>query len=133
MLGIDQNPNYLGLSVIEFDEDNNFKVLHKRVYDLIKLTKKSGKASDDKKSKYLVNKRRFETINLSYDINKLVKHWKCKKVVIEDLNFKSKLEGRARNRLCKNSWNKCLFENKLKTLSKFHGYEIVEVNPCYTS
>jgi len=47
VLGIDQNPNYLGLSIIEFDEKNDFKVLHKRVYDLSKLTKKSGKASDD--------------------------------------------------------------------------------------
>lgn len=133
VLGIDQNPNYIGLSIIEFNADRNFKILHKRVYDLSKLTKKSGKAGDDKKSKCLVNKRKFETINIAYEVDKLVKYWKCKKVVFEDLQFRSKLYGRERNRLCKNSWDRCLFENKLKMLSKFHGYEVVEVNPCYTS
>ena len=50
-----------------------------------------------------------------------------------DLNFKSNLSGRSLNRLCKNSWDRCLFENKLKMLSKLHGYEVVEINPCYTS
>ena len=29
ILGIDQNPNYLGLSIIEFNENDEFKVLHK--------------------------------------------------------------------------------------------------------
>jgi len=133
VLGIDQNPNYLGLSIIEFDKNNEFKILHKRVYDLLKLTKKSGKSSDSRKSKHLVNKRRFETINLAYEIDKLVNEWKCKKVVVEDLHFNASLKGRALNRLCKNSWDRCLFENKLKMLSKLHGYEYVEVNAAYTS
>lgn len=133
VLGIDQNPNYIGLSVIEFIDDINFKVICKQVFDLSRLTKKSGKSSDDKTSKYLVNKRKFETLNLAYEIDNLVNYWKCKKVVIKDLKFKSNLPGRSLNRLCKNSWNRCLFENKLKMLSKFHGYEVVEINPCYTS
>ena len=133
VLGIDQNPNYIGLSVIEFTDDNNFKVIYKQIFNLSRLTKKSGKSSDSIKSKYLVNKRKFETINLSYEIDNLVNYWKCNKVVIEDLKFKSNLLGRSLNRLCKNSWNRCLFENKLKMLSKLHGYEVVEINPCYTS
>ena len=133
VLGIDQNPNYIGLSIIEFIDEVNFKVIYKQVFDLSKLTKKSSKSSDDKTSKYLVNKRKFETINLSYEIDNLVNYWKCKKVVVEDLKFKSNLSGRSLNRLCKNSWNRCLFENKLKMLSKLHGYEVVEINPCYTS
>lgn len=29
VLGIDMNPNYIGMSVLEFDENNEFKVLHK--------------------------------------------------------------------------------------------------------
>ena len=39
VLGIDQNPNYLGISVIEFDDGNEFKILHKCVFDLRRLTK----------------------------------------------------------------------------------------------
>ena len=134
VLGIDQNPNYLGICVLEFGDTDEFRVLHKRVFDLRKLTQKSGKSSEDKKSKYLVNKRRFETINLSHEIDKAVNYWKCKKVVVEDLGFKpSNLKGRSLNRLCRNSWDRRLFENKLKMLSKLHGYEVIEVNPCYTS
>ena len=134
VLGIDQNPNYLGISVIEFDDGNEFKILHKCVFDLRRLTKKSEKSSDDRKSKYLVNKRKFETINLGYEIDKLTNYWKCKKVVVEDLNFmQSNIKCRNVNRLCRNSWDRCLFENKLKMLSKLHGYEVIEINPCYTS
>ena len=133
VLGIDQNPNYIGLSIIEFIDEVNFKVIYKQVFDLSKLTKKSGKSSNNNKSKYLVNKRKFEILNLAYEIDNLVNYWKCKKVVVEDLNFKSNLSGRSLNRLCKNSWDRCLFENKLKMLSKLHGYEVVEINPCYTS
>ena len=121
------------MSIVEFDKNNEFKILHKRVYDLSKLTKKSGKASVDKKSKHLVNKRKFETINLAYEIDKLIKTWNVGKVVVEDLEFNNNLIGKARNRLCKNSWNRCLLENKLKMLSKLHGYDLVEVNAAYTS
>lgn len=33
----------------------------------------------------------------------------------------------------KNSWDRCLFESKLKMLSKLHGYEFIEVNAAYSS
>lgn len=130
VLGIDQNPNYLGISVLEFAEDNSFKVLHKRVFDLTQLTKKPNSNSD---SNRIANKRKFETLNIAHEVDNLVKNWKCKKLVIEDLKFEKKLKGKARNRLCKNSWDRRLFEDKLKMLSKLHGYEAVEINPCYTS
>lgn len=133
VLGIDQNPNYLGISIIEFTDDINFKIIHKRVFNLSRLTQKSGKSSEDRKSKYLVNKRRFETINLSHEIDKLVKNWKCRKVAVEDLKFRANLKCKSLNRLCRNSWDRRLFETKLKMLSKLHGYEVVEINPCYTS
>lgn len=121
------------MSIIEFDKNDEFKVLHKRVYDLSKLTKKSGKSSNDRKSRYLVNKRKFETINLAYEVDKLVKTWNAKKVIVEDLCFNGVFKAKSLNRLCKNNWDRCLFENKLKMLSKLHGYQVVEVNAAYTS
>ena len=135
VLGIDMNPNYIGMSVLEFDEDNNFKVLEKKVFDLSKLTKKSGKSSSDKKSKYLVNKLRFETIQIAHDICNLVDYWKCSKVVIEDLSIRTSDKGHGRffNRLCNNVWNRNLFVNKLKSLSLLCNFSLVEVNPCYSS
>ena len=107
VLGIDMNPNYIGVSVIEFDKNEEFKILHKDVYDLTALTKSSGKASNDKKSKYLTNKLKHETLTIAHRINRLVNYWKCSKLAVEDLTIKSKDQnkGRSLNRLCNNRIN----------------------------
>ena len=47
VMGLDLNPNYIGLSIIEFDKDNNFKVLHKQVFDLKSLTDKMCQNTKD--------------------------------------------------------------------------------------
>lgn len=135
VLGIDMNPNYIGMSVLEFDENDQFKVLDKRIFDLSQLTKKSGKSSSDKKSKYKTNKIHHETIQIAHDITKLVDYWKCDKVVIEDLSIKNSDKGQGKhfNRLCNNVWNRNLFVNKLKSLSLLCNFSLVEVNPCYSS
>ena len=135
VLGLDLNPNYIGLSILEFNKKDEFKVLHKQVFDLSALNITSKKSSTDKSSKYLTNKRKFELIQVCYDINKLMNYWKCSKLCIEDLNIKSSNKGYGRtfNRLCNNVWNRNLVINKLKMLSVIYSYELVEVNPVYSS
>ena len=135
ILGIDMNPNYIGVSVIEFDTNDEFRVLHKEVYDLTALTKSSGKAGNDKKSKYYTNKLKHETLAIAHKINKLVDYWKCSKLAIEDLSIKpsDKQKGKTFNHLCNNRWERSLFVNKLKMLAGIHRYELVEVNPAYSS
>lgn len=61
--------------------------------------------------------------------------WKCGKLCIEDLNIKSsdKGSGKTFNRLCNNVWNRNLIVNKLKMLSVIYRYELIEVNPVYSS
>ena len=135
VLGIDMNPNYIGLSVIEFNKNDEFKVLHKQVFDLSKLTISSGKASTDSKSKYITNKLKHETVVIAYEISKLVDVWKCKTVAIEDLSIKPKdlKRGKKLNKLCNNKWERQLFVNKLKMLANLHKFNLVEVNPVYSS
>lgn len=135
VLGIDMNPNYIGVSVIEFDKNDEFRVLHKEVYDLTMLTKPNGKSSSDAKSKYLTNKLKHETIAIAHKINRLVDYWKCSKLAIEDLSIKPSDKGKGKifNRLCNNKWERRLFVNKLKMLASIHKYELVEVNPAYSS
>lgn len=135
VLGIDMNPNYIGLSVIEFNKNDELKVLHKQVFDLSKLTISSGKASTDTISKYLTNKLKHETIAISHEISKLVNVWKCKTVALEDLSIKpsDKKKGTCFNRLCNNKWERRLFVNKLKMLANLHKFNLVEVNPAYSS
>lgn len=135
VLGIDLNPNHIGLSILEFNKNDEFKVLNKQVFDLSALNITSKKSSTDKFSKYLTNKRKFELIQVCYEINKLMNYWNCSKLVLENLNIKSsdKGSGRTFNRLCNNIWNRNLVVNKLKMLSAIYGYELVEVNPAYSS
>ena len=135
VLGIDMNPNYIGVSVIEFDKQDAFKILHKEVFDLTLLTKPSGESSQHKKSKYFTNKLKHETLAIAHRINKLVDYWKCSKLAVEDLSIIStdKSKGKSINRLCNNKWERSLFVNKLKMLAGIHKYELVEVNPAYSS
>ena len=135
VLGIDMNPNYIGLSVIEFDKNDEFKVLHKRVFDLSKLTISSGKASTDSSSRYITNKLKHETIAIVHEISKLVDVWKCKTVAIEDLSTRPTdlKKGRKLNKLCNNKWERRLFVNKLKMLANLHKFNLMEVNPAYSS
>ena len=125
VMGLDLNPNYIGLSVIEFDKENNFKVLHKRTFELKSLTNKNTSK----------NKRQYEIIKICHTINSLINYWKCKKLSIEDLNIKQsdKGQGKCFNRLCNNVWDRTLVTNKLLMLSNIYGYELVKVNPAYSS
>ena len=125
VMGLDLNPNYIGLSVIEFDKENNFKVLYKQVFDLKYLTDKN--TSKDK--------RHYELIKICHTINGLINYWKCKKLSIEDLNIKQSDKGQGKNfnRLCNNVWDRSLISNKLLMLSNIYGYELVKVNPAYSS
>lgn len=135
ILGVDMNPNYIGLSVIEFDKNDEFNVLHKQVFDLSKLTISSGKASTDSKSKYMTNKLKHETIAIAHEISKLVNVWKCKTVAIEDLNINSKdrKKGKWFNRLCNNKWERNLFVSKLTMLATLYKFDVVKINPTYSS
>ena len=127
IIGIDLNPNAIGLSILEFNKNNSesFKVLHKEViwtYDLNRKTVSN-------------NKRKFELIEICYYIDKLLKTWKCGRICLEELNINSsdKQKGKEFNRLCNNVWCRNLVINKLKMLSTMHGYFITEINPVYSS
>lgn len=135
VLGIDMNPNYIGLSVIEFNKNDELTVLHKQVFDLSQLTISSGKASTDSKSKYITNKLKHETIAIAHEISKLVDVWKCKTVAIENLAIKPKdqRKGKKLNRLCNNKWERHLFITKLNMLANLHKFGLIEINPAYSS
>ena len=127
VIGIDLNPNAIGLSILEFDKNNSekFKVLHKEVISTFELNKTSVSS----------NKRKYELIKICYHIDKLLKTWKCYRICIEELNINSSNKGNGKtfNRLCNNVWCRNLVINKLKMLSNIHGYFITEVNPVYSS
>lgn len=132
-LGIDMNPNFIGVSVLEFS-GSEYKVLDTKMYDIQALTVRSRKASSDLKSKYLHNKLQFETIEITKKILNICKAWNIKFVYLEELNFKNNSDnGKGFNRLTKNKWLKNLFQEQLKKRLDIFGFKHFNINPMYTS
>ena len=122
VLGIDLNPNYFGVSIIEFKEDDSFKVLYKEVIDLEELQSKPK------------NKIHFELYEINHHILKLCKSYRVGKLAIEDLKFpKNKFWSKSLNRLCKNQFRYSMVKSHLSTLCSTYGVELIEVNAAYSS
>ena len=123
VLGIDLNPNFFGISIVEFDKDDNFRILYKEVVDVERLQKQPK------------NKIRFELQQIDRHILRLCKCWHCGKIAVEDLKFKknNKFWSRSLNRLCRNQFRFSLVKTHLQTLCSVHGVELVEVNAAYSS
>lgn len=124
VLGIDLNPNYIGLSVLEFFTDDSFRVLHKQVFDLTELNETGS-----------TGKVRFELQQINNQIIRLCNYYKCSKLVVEDLKFKkgNKFWSKKLNRLCKNKFRYSTIKQHLQTLCNTYGVEFVEVNAAYSS
>ena len=122
VLGIDLNPNYFGISIIEFNRNDKYKVIHKEVIDLNELQKKNK------------NKIHHELYEINHHVLKLCKTWKVSKLAIEDLKFKSnKFWLKDLNRLCRNKFRYSFVKSHLTTLCNVYGVELIEVNAAYSS
>ena len=123
ILGIDLNPNYFGISIIEFNHQDKYRVIHKEVIDLNELQKQSK------------NKIHHELYEINHHILKLCKTWKVFKLAIEDLKFKKsdKFWSKDLNRLCRNKFRYSFVKSHLNTLCNVYGVELIEVNAAYSS
>lgn len=123
VLGIDLNPNYFGISIIEFNHQDKYRVIHKEVIDLNKLQEKSK------------NKIHHELYEINHHILKLCKQQHVSKLAIEDLKFKksNKFWNKDLNRLCRNKFRYSFVKSHLNTLCNVYGVELIEVNAAYSS
>ena len=123
VLGVDLNPNYFGISIIEFDNNNEFKILYKEAIDVSELQSESK------------NKIHFEIYEINHHILNLCKNFKVSKLSVEDLKFKknNKFWNKKLNRLCKNQFRYSMVKSHLQTLCSTYGVELIEVNSAYSS
>ena len=123
VLGIDLNPDYFGISVIEFNKDDSFKVVYKEVIDISELNEQS------------TNKVKFELQHIDNKIIHLCNYYKCLTLAVEDLKFKKskKLPSKYLNRLCKNKFRYSTIKSHLQTLCNTYGVKFVEINAAYSS
>jgi len=133
-IGIDLNPNYIGV-VVKSDDT----ILHKQCFNLEKLTqliRNEANSSDSIRFKQLNNKLNHETLEISKAIEKIALQFRCKFVFIEDLKSISKPnigKGHALNRLTKNLWKRTYFTVNLEKRCKLNNIKLYKVNPMYSS
>lgn len=131
-IGIDMNPTNIGISVCNKDMevidsyDFNFK-------EIITKIKSTNKSSGSKELKHLNNKLNHEVFDISKRISEISKHYKCKFIFIEDLDFKPLNQGKALNRLNKNLWKRKIFVENLSKRCEINGQRLFKVNPAYSS
>jgi len=135
-IGIDMNPDSIGVSVLEKDV-----VIHAVEYSLKPIFDKifdENNAASSTRMKYLHNKLRFETFEISKSITELAKRFECKSVSIENLKFKQKVSIEQKynhigNRKNKNLWKRELFVSNLTKRLSIYGIDLYKVMPAYSS
>ena len=138
---IDMNPNYVGYTVIDWVDGQNYKIVDKGCFSLKKLNdyddslKGKGLASDSKERKYITDKRNYEISDIAHKLERIANHYRCEYFVMEDLSIPSKDNGKGKrfNRLCNQQWCRNRFCNILKKLCKLDKIKILEVIPNYSS
>lgn len=129
-LGIDLNPEFIGISIKEDD-----KILYTKLYSVKKLTDKIidlKVSSSNPKFKSLNNKLNHEILEISKDISILSKQFNCKFIFIEDLSFNGN-SNKYSNRKNKNLWKREIFINNLQKRCSINGQKLYKVNPAYSS
>ena len=115
-LAIDLNPNGIGYCVL----DKDVTVIDKGYIDVSKTIK--------------ADKRRYETSIMIKELFKLIKHYRCHTIIMEELNFKStNLGNKISNRKVNNLWNRTIISEIINRRCNEEGILKIEVNPCYKS
>lgn len=138
---IDMNPNYVGYTVIDWIDGQNYKIVDKGCFSLKLLNdyddslKGKGFSSESKERKYISNKRNYEISDIAHKLERIANHYQCEFFVMEDLSIPSKNNGKGKrfNRLCNQQWCRNRFCNILKKLCKLDKIKILEVIPNYSS
>jgi len=125
ILGIDLNPNNIGISILEYKNSTDFKVIKTINYSLYSLTNKKGNH----------NKLKYETIEISKKIVNLCLHYRVGSIALEDLNIRSKdnEKGKNNNSLLNNKWLRNLFQNQIKKRAEKAEVKTYNVLAYYTS
>lgn len=121
ILAIDLNPNYIGISISDFNSGQQ-KEVFSQVFDLRKLNKLS------------TDKKRYEQLQIANRIIKICQHYKVEVLGVEKLEVKSKnhSKGKKFNALI-NQWDRNTLINNLRKHCGFLGIGFQQIAPEYSS
>jgi IS605 OrfB family transposase len=134
VIGIDLNPNSIGYSICDYNEDKQ-NIVDSGIVDTKKLNESLNVSSDSTKQIHQNNKREHELHQVVLFLIYKAVHYKCSKFIIEDLNIKNKNQGKGRkfNRMVNNNWNRNLIIGGIKKWCSIFGIQFIEINPAYSS
>lgn len=136
ILAFDDNPNYIGLSITDWNSKDDIKpakIIYKEVIDKSDLVGGHYEFDGNGKSKFTrhstQSKIDYETSVIAKHVVELAKHFKCDRIVKEELDIVSSDKGNGRhfNRLCNNDWNRARFCENLSKRCRESGIDLVEV------
>ena len=141
ILAIDLNPNYIGLTITDWLNKDDFKIIASYVFDIKLINDKEyifrqmKLPSTDKRRIALNNKRTFETFNICKTIVDIALHYNINTFSIEELELTSKdnKKGKAHNKLLNNNWLRSKMVNNLIKRCNLYQIKVQMVKPAYSS
>lgn len=122
ILGIDQNPNAIGITIMDF-RDGKSHVIHAE-----QITWSATSRRND-------DKRDHETTQIAHAIMRLARHYRVSEIALEQLTMGARDAGKGTrfNRLVNNEWNRCQFDWCLTRLCDKYRIELTHVSCAYSS
>ena len=139
VMAIDLNPNYIGWSIVDWNENGKYNVVKYGVYSIKDINDKEfnlkNLPSNDKRKIYLSNKRNYEVMQISKNLINKALYYGCETFVCEGLTIDSSDKGKGKkfNRLCNNLWCRDKLVNNLKKRCNLFNITFNEVKPEYSS
>lgn len=133
-MGVDLNPNHIGISILDLNKDNTYNIVYCRQFDLLNLSIKLPREASHKERKKQNDTRKLAISLVWKEIFRIFAYYKCGHFVLEELNLKNKdLDSREANRKINNLWHRTLTNHLIEKYSNKLGIIILKINPVYSS
>lgn len=141
IMAVDLNPNYIGYSILDWNDIDSYKILHTGVISIKKLNdlqfsyKKDKLPSSHTKNIKLTNQRHFEIYEISKILCNIATQFHCEVFGTELLSMhpSDKGKGVKYNRLVNNLWCRDLLETNLKKRIKISEIKVIGIPAAYSS
>lgn len=139
VMAIDLNPNYIGWSIVDWDENGKYNVVKYGVYSIKEINDKEfalkSLPPDDKRKIYFSNKRNYEVMQISKNLINKALYYNCETFACEGLTINSSDKGKGKkyNRLCNNLWCRNKLVDNIKKRCNLFNIRFIDVKPEYSS
>lgn len=138
IISIDMNPNYIGYSIIDWKNSEQFNLIDKGVLSIKNINDYDNElklANTTKEKKYITNKRNYEVMQCSKFLIQKMKHYRCSIFAIENLDVKRRDIGKGRklNKLVNNNWCRTKLVNNITKWCSIYNVQLIKVQPQYSS